>query len=107
MHELQGHLPAVRVTAQAQINSQLGCAVEGIGIVAQQDVDRIGKQQPFHAWEIFFNRVPRSFHAPVERLDPFRKIAFDGPKLGVADLDPVVSTAAVAVGLALRRAGDR
>ena len=40
-------------------------------------------------------------------FDPFKKIAFDAAKLGVAQLDQLVPTAAVAVGLALRRAGDR
>ena len=46
--------------------------------------------------------------APVEMFDPFRKIAFDAAKLGVArSRSSCVPTAAVAVGLALRRAGDR
>jgi type IV pilus assembly protein PilM len=41
----------------------------------------------------------------VERLDPFRQIAFDGPvNDGTMDL---AATAGVAVGLALRKAGDR
>jgi type IV pilus assembly protein PilM len=46
------------------------------------------------------------FGAPVEPLDPFRKVAFDPGKFGLQDAD-VVRTAAVAVGLALRQAGDR
>jgi type IV pilus assembly protein PilM len=46
------------------------------------------------------------FRAPVEALDPFRRIAFDAKKAG-ADAEEVGATAAVAVGLALRRAGDR
>jgi type IV pilus assembly protein PilM len=47
------------------------------------------------------------FGAPVESFDPFRKIAFEPKKLGVASADAVAPTAAVAVGLALRKAGDR
>ena len=47
------------------------------------------------------------FGSPVEPFDPFRKIAFDPGKLGITDPDAVVQTAAVAVGLALRKAGDR
>ena len=43
----------------------------------------------------------------VELFDPFRKIAFDPGKLGITDADAVAQTAAVAVGLALRKAGDR
>jgi len=40
-------------------------------------------------------------------FDPFRNIAFEPLKFGVLDPQNVVPTAAVAVGLALRRAGDR
>jgi type IV pilus assembly protein PilM len=47
------------------------------------------------------------FGAPVEPLDPFRKVAFDPGKFGLHDADHVARTAAVAVGLALRQAGDR
>jgi type IV pilus assembly protein PilM len=47
------------------------------------------------------------FGAPVEAFDPFRQIAFDRQKLGIADAEHLLPTAAVAVGLALRRAGDR
>jgi Tfp pilus assembly PilM family ATPase len=46
------------------------------------------------------------FEAPVEPFDPFRKIAFDARRFQV-DAAEVGATAAVAVGLALRRAGDR
>ena len=45
--------------------------------------------------------------ASVEVFDPFKKIAFDPIKLGVSDPDGLNPTAAVAVGLALRRQGDR
>jgi type IV pilus assembly protein PilM len=47
------------------------------------------------------------FEAPVETLDPFRKIAFDAKKFGLISASDAVPTAAVAVGLALRRADDR
>jgi len=45
--------------------------------------------------------------APVEPFDPFRTVTFDSHKFGVDDVNEVAPTAAVAVGLALRRAGDR
>jgi type IV pilus assembly protein PilM len=45
--------------------------------------------------------------APVEVFDPFRKISLDWKKLGIDDPERVSATSAVAVGLALRRAGDR
>jgi type IV pilus assembly protein PilM len=54
----------------------------------------------------FVSALQDRFDVPVELLDPFRKIAFDDAKLGVNAAD-VAPTAAVAVGLALRRPGDR
>jgi type IV pilus assembly protein PilM len=46
------------------------------------------------------------FHATAERFDPFRQVHFDAAALG-ADAQEMAPIAAVAVGLALRRAGDR
>jgi type IV pilus assembly protein PilM len=46
------------------------------------------------------------FQAPVEMFDPFKKVAFDAAKFKL-DAAEVAPTAAVAIGLALRRAGDR
>jgi Tfp pilus assembly PilM family ATPase len=46
------------------------------------------------------------FEAPVEQFDPFKKVSFDAAKFK-ADAAEVAPTAAVALGLALRRAGDR
>ena len=56
--------------------------------------------------EGFVEMLGERFQAPVETFDPFRKVAFDAArfKLDAAEIAP---TAAVAVGLALRRAGDR
>ena len=53
----------------------------------------------------FAQALEERFGAPVETFDPFRKIAFEA-KLGIND-PASIATAAVAVGLALRRAGDR
>ncbi len=50
--------------------------------------------------------VSERFGAPVEPFKPFQRIAFDGHKLGV-DPNEIAATSVVAVGLALRRAGDR
>jgi type IV pilus assembly protein PilM len=55
----------------------------------------------------FADALAERFHAPVEPFDPFKKIAFDARKLGVHDVQHLTPTAAVAVGLALRKAGDR
>jgi type IV pilus assembly protein PilM len=56
--------------------------------------------------EGFAEMLTERFQAPVELFDPFKRVAFDAVKFGVNALD-VAPTAAVAVGLALRRAGDR
>jgi len=54
----------------------------------------------------FHQMVQERFNAPVEDFDPFRTVAWDAKKLGgePADMAP---SAAVAVGLALRKVSDR
>jgi type IV pilus assembly protein PilM len=47
------------------------------------------------------------FGAPVEYLDPFKAVTFDAKRLGIDNQADIAPTAAVAVGLALRTAGDR
>ncbi|BCS33860.1 pilus assembly protein PilM [Luteitalea sp. TBR-22] len=44
---------------------------------------------------------------PVELLDPFKTVSFDAAKFGVPVLSEAAAAATVAVGLALRRKGDR
>jgi type IV pilus assembly protein PilM len=53
------------------------------------------------------NGLRERFGTPVEAFDPFRKVAFEPQKFGVTDPDSVMPAAAVAVGLALRKGGDR
>jgi type IV pilus assembly protein PilM len=56
----------------------------------------------------FAGALEERFGAPVEAFDPFRKIGFEPEKLGIDDPEGLVpTTAAVAVGLALRKAGER
>jgi type IV pilus assembly protein PilM len=55
----------------------------------------------------FAHAIEERFGARVEMFDPFKKITFEADKLGGDDAETFVTTAAVAVGLALRRAGDR
>ena len=50
--------------------------------------------------------IGERFSLPVEPLNPFRRVVFDSSKFGV-DSDEAAATAVVAVGLALRRVGDR
>jgi type IV pilus assembly protein PilM len=57
--------------------------------------------------EGFTELIAERFDTPIERLNPFKTIAFDGATLGVESSDDIAATAAVALGLALRKAGDR
>ncbi len=50
--------------------------------------------------------IGERFGLPVEPLNPFRRIGFDAAKHGV-EADEAAATSVVAVGLALRRVGDR
>jgi type IV pilus assembly protein PilM len=54
----------------------------------------------------FRDMLHERFGAPVEEFDPFRAIVWDPKKLGREAVEHA-STAAVAVGLALRKVGDR
>jgi len=55
----------------------------------------------------FQKALEERFSTVIEPFNPFQKISFDPAKLGVADAERVTTAAAVAVGLALRTAGDR
>ena len=55
----------------------------------------------------FIASLQERFNTAVEVFDPFKTISFDPAKLGISDPDGLSATAAVAVGLALRRTGDR
>jgi type IV pilus assembly protein PilM len=55
----------------------------------------------------FAETLQERFGTAVESFDPFRKIAFEPQRLGVQDAENVIPTAAVAVGLALRKTADR
>jgi type IV pilus assembly protein PilM len=74
---------------------------------ASEQIDRIFLSGGGAAIHGFAEALEERFGAPVEMLDPFRKIALDWKKLGVDDPERATATAAVAVGLALRKAGDR
>jgi type IV pilus assembly protein PilM len=56
--------------------------------------------------DAFRDMLQERFQAPVEDFDPFRTVGWDSKKLGGDPID-LGSTAAVAVGLALRRVTDR
>jgi type IV pilus assembly protein PilM len=70
-------------------------------------IDRIVLSGGASRVEGFAEALQERFSTTVELFDPFKKIAFDAAKLGITDAEAMIPTAAVAVGLALRRAGDR
>ncbi len=74
---------------------------------ASDRIDRIMLSGGASRVDGFAQAVEDRFGAPVEAFNPFARIALDPAKLGVEDADTLAPTAAVAVGLALRRAGDR
>lgn len=74
---------------------------------ASDRIDRIMVSGGASRAEGFSELLTERFEAAIEAFDPFRKITFDPRKFGVSDPADVAPTAAVAVGLALRRVGDR
>jgi type IV pilus assembly protein PilM len=74
---------------------------------ASDRIDRIVLSGGASRVDGFEAALQERFNTSVEVFDPFKKISFEPAKLGVTDPDGLNPTAAVAVGLALRRAGDR
>jgi type IV pilus assembly protein PilM len=74
---------------------------------SSERIDRIVLSGGASRVDGFAQSLEERFGAPVEMFDPFRKIAFAPTRHGVSDPALIAPTAAVAVGLALRRAGDR
>ena len=72
---------------------------------ASNPIDRIVVTGGASRAEGFTDALAERFHAAVEEMDPFREITFDAGRLA-ADAADARAVGAVAVGLALRRAGD-
>jgi len=70
-------------------------------------IDRIMLSGGASRVEGFAEALQERFGTPVEMFDPFRKVTLDSKKYSAEQRDTIMPTAAVAVGLALRRAGDR
>ncbi|HTM04773.1 MAG TPA: type IV pilus assembly protein PilM [Vicinamibacterales bacterium] len=73
---------------------------------SSDQIDRIMLSGGASRVDGFRTTLQERFNAPVEDFDPFRTIAWDATKLASDPVD-IASTAAVAVGLALRRVSDR
>jgi type IV pilus assembly protein PilM len=74
---------------------------------ASDRIDRIVVSGGASRAEGFLEMLTERFEAPVELFDPFRNVSFDAKRFQVGEVDAIAPTAAVAVGLALRRAADR
>jgi type IV pilus assembly protein PilM len=74
---------------------------------ASDRIDRIMVSGGASRAEGFTEMLTERFEAPVEAFDPFKRVAFDVKKFNIESAADVAPTVAVAVGLALRRAGDR
>ena len=74
---------------------------------ASERIDRVLVSGGTSRVDGFVDRLAERFGTPVEPFDPFKKIQIDARKFGIEHLADVAPTTAVAVGLALRRAGDR
>jgi type IV pilus assembly protein PilM len=74
---------------------------------ASDRIDRIVLSGGASRVDGFAQALQSRFGTSVESFDPFRKISFDPPRLGITDVESVMLTASVAVGLALRKGTDR
>jgi type IV pilus assembly protein PilM len=72
---------------------------------ANERIDRIVVSGGASGVEGFFDQLRERFQAAIEPFDPFKNVAFDARRLG--ESSEAAPTAAVAVGLALRKVGDR
>ena len=70
-------------------------------------IDRIMLSGGASRVEGFAESLRERFGTEVEPFDPFRQVACDPAKVGVDSVDDVAAVAAVAMGLALRKVGDR
>jgi type IV pilus assembly protein PilM len=73
---------------------------------ASDKIDRIMLSGGASRAEGFTEMLTERFEAPVEPFDPFKKVTFDNKRFKIESSD-IAPTVAVAVGLALRRVGDR
>ena len=73
---------------------------------ASERIDRIVVSGGASRAEGFTEMLTERFETPVEPFDPFKRVSLDGKKFHATPAE-IAPTVAVAMGLALRRAGDR
>ena len=77
------------------------------GTTGTDHIDRIVISGGTARIDGFSEMLGERFEAQIEEFNPFKRIVFDAQKFGVTGPEDVAATSAVAVGLALRRVGDR
>ncbi|MFN8059425.1 MAG: type IV pilus assembly protein PilM [Vicinamibacterales bacterium] len=77
------------------------------GTTASNRIDQVVVCGGTSRIEGFTEMLEERFEAKVEPFDPFRHIEFDAQAFNVASAADVAAVSAVAVGLALRKVGDR
>jgi len=74
---------------------------------ASERIDKIVVSGGSSRVEGFCEMLAERFGAPVEPFDPFKRVSFEPKKFGLESADDIAPVAPIALGLALRRAGDR
>jgi type IV pilus assembly protein PilM len=77
------------------------------GTTGADHIDRIVLSGGSSRVDGFAEMLGERFEAQIEEFDPFKTITFDAQKFEIDSAADVAPTAAVAVGLALRKVGDR
>jgi type IV pilus assembly protein PilM len=77
------------------------------GTTGSNRIDRLVVSGGASRVDGFVEMLAERFDSDVELFDPFKTVAFDAARFGVTAATDVQATAAVAVGLALRKVGDR
>jgi type IV pilus assembly protein PilM len=74
---------------------------------ANDRIDRIVLSGGASRVDGFAEALSARFNTEVIPFDPFRQVSIDASRLGAASVDDLAPVAAVALGLALRKVGDR
>ena len=77
------------------------------GTTGTDHIDRVVISGGTSRIDGFAEMLGERFEAQIEEFNPFKRIAFDAGKFGVGAPEDIAATSVVAVGLALRRVGDR
>ena len=77
------------------------------GTTGTDHIDRIVISGGTARIDGFSEMLGERFESQIEEFNPFKTVTFEAQKFGVGAPEDVAATSAVAVGLALRRVGDR